>query len=547
MKTRQRSPPAQAGPEGAATGKRVESKELVEELRIHQTELEAQNEELRRVHQELEELYEFAPVGYLILDARSTILKLNSVAATMLGGERVKLLGQHLAAWVSPETQRDFGELLHFARMNGRAMGDVVVAPTGGKPIAVSFIAAADRMEPPNRWRCRAALIDVTEQRAATALRESDRQKSDFIARLSHELRNPLAPIRYSLTVLDRAPPGSEADRRARDVIRRQTDQLARLVDDLLDVSRISRGKIELHLQRLDAREVVRRVCEDARPLFAARRVQLEERGPDEPVWVEADAARLSQIVENLLSNALKFSPAGGEVLVSLGRHAGRCELRIRDQGMGIEAADLERIFHPFVQAERARGSGGMGMGLAVVRELTAMHGGAVHAESTGPGKGAVFVLTLPVAAAPSAEPERTLPPPKARDLSILVIEDNEDSAATLADVLTLRGDHVVTCATGWAGIQAAAEQAPDVVICDIGLPDLTGHDVIRALQRNGGRRAFAIALTGYGQPEDREAALAAGFDAHLVKPPQLERLAEILDEVSRGAPGPPDRPHPAS
>ncbi len=476
-------------------------------------------------------------MGYVTLDAKSTVLKLNSVAATMLGMERARALGRRLTAWVSPETQKVFGELLHFARMNGRAIGDVVVAPTGGKAIDVSFVATKDPTALASDWRCHAALVDVTEQRAAAALRESDRQKSDFIARLSHELRNPLAPIRYSLAVLDQTSSCSDADRRARDVIRRQTHQLTRLVDDLLDVSRVTRGKIELHLERLDARELVQRVCEDARPLFAARRVQLVARNPEEPLWVEADSARLSQIVENLLGNALKFSPDEGQVWISLGRVGGRCEVRVRDQGIGIEPGDLERIFHPFVQVERARSIGsGMGMGLAVVRELTAMHGGVVHAESAGSGKGAEFVLSLPTAVAPAPRPQPTVPPRRARELSILVIEDNEDSASTLADVLSLRGDRVATSPTGQAGIQATAELAPDVVICDIGLPDMSGYEVIQALRRNGGRRIYAIALTGFGQPSDRDAAVAAGFDAHLVKPPQLERLAEILDAVSRAA-----------
>ncbi|BDG06615.1 hybrid sensor histidine kinase/response regulator [Anaeromyxobacter oryzae] len=378
---------------------------------------------------------------------------------------------------------------------------------------------------------------DVTERKhAEDALREADRRKSEFIAVLSHELRNPLAPIRNSIRVIERAPAGSDAAGRALGVLRRQADHLARLVDDLLDLTRITHGKIELQVDRVDARDVVRRAWEDARSLFDERDVDLLLSQAGEPLWVDVDAARLSQMVGNLLSNALKFTPPGGRVRVGVDRRGGACEVSVSDTGLGIDAADLERIFDPFVQSERTRhGHGGVGLGLALVRDLADRMGGEVRAESDGPGRGAEFVISLPLEAAPPDGAVASRADPEAMGLSVLIVEDNQDAATTLADLLALGGHRVSTAGTGRAGIEAVAARAPDVLICDVGLPDMSGHDVIRAVRSSAPQTpVFAVALTGYAQPADREAALAAGFDAHLPKPPPLEELDVLLGEVAR-------------
>jgi PAS domain S-box-containing protein len=383
------------------------------------------------------------------------------------------------------------------------------------------------------------AFIDTTERkRAEEELREADRRKTDFLAVLSHELRNPLAPIRNSIFVLDRAPPGSDVALRARDALHRQTEHLSRLVDDLLDITRITHGKIELQLSRIDAREAVRKGCDDVRAVFEQRGVELHVSEAADPAWVDADAARLTQIVGNLLNNALKFTQPGGRVHVTVRRRPGVCEVSVRDNGMGIDAADLERIFEPFVQAERTRrgAQGGMGIGLALVRELAARHGGSVVATSAGPGKGAEFVVTLPLAApAERAEVGASLGAAPG-GLSVLIVEDNEDAGASLADLLALSGYEATVVGTGRAGVEAVAARPPDVLICDVGLPDLSGHEVIRAIRAGpDGRSLFAIALTGYAQPRDREEALAAGFDAHLPKPPPIEQLNALLERVAAG------------
>jgi PAS domain S-box-containing protein len=380
--------------------------------------------------------------------------------------------------------------------------------------------------------------LDITERsQAEEALRETDRRRTDFLAVLSHELRNPLAPMRNSIYLLDRAAPGSDVALRAREVLRRQTELLTRLVDDLLDVTRLAHGKIEVQLARLDAREVVRRACEDARSAFELRGVELGYAEPSEPTWVEADAARLAQMVGNLTSNALKFTPRGGQVRVAVRARDGVAEVSVRDTGAGLEPADLERIFDPFVQAGRTRAGaqGGLGLGLALVRDLAAKQHGSVRATSPGLGQGSEFVVSLPLAEAPAALPRAAVTGQAASGLSVLIVEDHEDAGASLADLLAQSGHEVRRVVTGRAGIAAALERPPEVLICDVGLPDLSGHEVIRAIRAALPAGVFSIALTGYAQPEDRARALDAGFDAHLAKPPSLDALGALLAAAPRG------------
>jgi signal transduction histidine kinase/ActR/RegA family two-component response regulator len=380
-----------------------------------------------------------------------------------------------------------------------------------------------------------ATFIDITERRKVEeALREGDQRKTDFLAVLSHELRNPLAPIRNSVFTLDRSPPGSDAARRANEVLHRQTEHLTRLVDDLLDINRITHGKIELQRTSLDAREVVRRSCDDMRAVFDQRGLGLQLSLCDSPVWVDADASRLAQMVENLLGNALKFTPQGGRVQVEVGPGDGGCEIVVRDTGIGIESADLGRIFQSFVQSARTRGQG-LGIGLALVRELALKHGGTVRARSAGAGRGSEFVLSLPLGARPPERTGKASGQKGSSGLSVLIIEDHEDAGASLADVLDLLEHHVELVSTGRAGVDAASARMPDVLICDLGLPDMDGHQVIRAIRRlPAARGLFGIALTGLAQPRDRQEALSSGFDAHLAKPASIDEIQAVLAEAAR-------------
>jgi two-component system CheB/CheR fusion protein len=378
---------------------------------------------------------------------------------------------------------------------------------------------------------------DSTARRAAEeALRDADRRKDEFLGVLSHELRNPLAPIRNSLHVLDRAAPGSEHGRRARSVIGRQVQHLARLVDDLLDVTRISRGKVQLLLVRLELWDLVARTVEDHRHLLLDRGIELLVDPPGRPLYVSGDATRLAQLVGNLLQNAAKFTPAGGRVTVSLREEEGRAVLRVRDTGAGIAPDMLGRIFQPFTQADRTldRSAGGLGLGLALVRGLAELHGGDVAAASEGVGRGAELTVRLPLA----PPPEETAPPPRLKLVRpsvrrVLVIEDNVDAAESLKAALELAGHSVSVAFTGPEGLERARALSPDVVLCDIGLPGLDGYGVARALRADPALHGLPLfALTGYALAEDQRRAAEAGFDRHLAKPADLELLQRLLAEL---------------
>ncbi len=366
------------------------------------------------------------------------------------------------------------------------------------------------------------------------SLREVDRNKNEFLAVLSHELRNPLAPIQNSLHVLERAAPGSTQAQRAQAVVARQVRHLTRLVEDLLDLTRISNGKVRLQRARVDLGRLLRQVAEDSAALFAERGVELRVEIAAEPS-VEGDPARLAQILGNLLQNAAKFTPRGGRVLLALEAAGATARLRVRDTGAGLAPETLASLFQPFMQADvtLARTDGGLGLGLALVKGLVELHGGTVRARSDGPGKGAEFVIELPgsdgaPAAAPA--PAAAAAPQPRPGRRVLVIEDNVDAAESLRDALALEGHEVEVAFLGADGIERARAWGPDVVLCDIGLPDVAGHEVARALRGDPAlRRTFLVALTGYALPEDQRRAREAGFDEHLAKPPSMGRLAELL------------------
>ena len=370
-------------------------------------------------------------------------------------------------------------------------------------------------------------------------LSEQDRRKNEFLAVLSHELRNPLAPLRNSLWLLDHASPGGERALRAKDTINRQVIHLTRLIDDLLDVTRISRGKIRLQRTRVDLCEVVRRTVEDHKTLFAAREVSLSVDTPAMPQWLDADATRLSQVIGNLLSNAAKFSRPGGHVAVVVERGKDRtAELRVRDDGTGIQPAFLERIFEPFIQADTTlhRTRGGLGLGLSLVKGLVELHGGSVKARSEGPERGAEFEVRLPLAAEDPAvrAPARSLPVlvPRRR---VLVIEDNVDAAETLREMLTIWEQDVEVAHDGLEGLAKVRAFRPEVVLCDIGLPAMDGYEVARAIRADAELAStFLVALTGYASLEDQRRAADAGFNRHLAKPVPVEVVEEVLVTAPR-------------
>jgi signal transduction histidine kinase len=373
-------------------------------------------------------------------------------------------------------------------------------------------------------WRDAARAIGERQ----AALRSADKAKDEFLAMLSHELRNPLAALTASAHVLKIAPPGEEAADKARKVIERQSRQMTRLIEDLLDVSRITMGKATLELTDFDLADLVR---DTVRTWRQAGTNPIEVSLPGVAVPVHADRARIEQILSNLLSNATKFSPKNALILVGLALEGDRAVLSVADRGQGIPIEEIDTIFELFVQGEHGpdRAKSGLGLGLALVKRLAEMHGGGVAVASAGPGRGSTFSVRLPLAGASAGATT------KGESISgtgrrILVIEDNEDVRNMLRAMLSLHGHEVHEASDGATGIASVHDRMPDVALIDIGLPDVDGYEVARRLRQvSGSEHVKLVAITGYGQPDDRQRALDAGFDAHLTKPVALGQLERTL------------------
>jgi signal transduction histidine kinase/CheY-like chemotaxis protein len=371
---------------------------------------------------------------------------------------------------------------------------------------------------------------------------DADRRKDEFLAMLGHELRNPMAAIRNALWVLDEVGSQDEQEIRQREIIMRQTRHLVRMVDDLLDVSRVTLGKISLQRRPVDLRDVVERCLSELGMSSLARGNDLELEVATGTAVVMGDPVRLEQVACNLLQNAIKYTPRGGRLGVSVETVGGEALLRVRDNGVGLSPEMLQTIFEPFAQVEssRQRSEGGLGLGLPLVRSLTEMHGGRVEAVSDGPGKGSEFIVRLPLLAEDrrTSSFRRPAPPPVraaepvASGTHVLVVEDNEDGRESLRELLEIWGYQVSVAGNGPEGVEMAFTVRPEVALIDIGLPGLDGNEVARRIRSLlGGDEIALIAMTGYGQPEDRRRALQAGFDRYLVKPVDPAELARLLGE----------------
>jgi PAS domain S-box-containing protein len=389
--------------------------------------------------------------------------------------------------------------------------------------------------------RCAAGVaIDITEQlEIEEALRAADRRKDEFLATLAHELRNPLNPLRNAAAILRHAGSGDGEEAWARDVIDRQVAQMARLLDDLLDVSRITLNRLELRKQPVVLAEVVEHAVETSRPLMDQARHTLRIQLPEEPVRLDADPVRLAQVFSNLLNNAAKYTPPGGHISLSARALPHEAEICVRDDGIGIEPRYLPHVFEMFSQLKSAsaHSQGGLGIGLSLVKSLVEMHAGSIEARSAGSGKGSEFLVRLPLSTraledAPVPSDEKQ--PGAAR--KILVVDDNRDSADSTAILLSLQGHDVRRAYDGQAALEEAEAFQPHLVLLDIGLPKLDGYEVGRRLRgQPWGKGCMLVAMTGWGQDEDKLRALQSGFDRHMTKPVDIVQLSEVLAELGRG------------
>jgi PAS domain S-box-containing protein len=502
---------------------------------------------MQESEQRLRAIIDNWPAALFVKDAQGRYLMANRAFAPAVGRDADEVLGKtdfdFFPEDVARRLRADDEEVLR----TGANVQYEETVPVHGCPrtfLTVKFPLAGAASTP---YAVCGIATDMTDRkRAEEALKEADRRKDEFLAMLAHELRNPLAPIRNALQILREPGADSAAAEQAGAMIERQVQTMVRLVDDLLDVSRITRGKVRLRKEPVALAAVVSRAVESARPLIDANRHELSVRLPDEPAILEADPTRLEQVFANLLNNAAKYTERGGALQLHARVEGGEAEVRVRDSGFGIPPEVLPHVFDLFAQAERTldRSQGGLGIGLTLVRSLVELHGGRVSAQSEGPGKGSEFVVRLPLLAGPVAPPEAADRPeaPAAqagRPLRVLVVDDNKDIADSLAFLVRLWGHDVRTSHDGQSALKAARTYRPRVVLLDIGLPGLTGYEVARELRADSGSdEVMLVAITGYGQEEDRRRSRQAGFDLHWVKPVDpaaLQRLLAALGAVGQG------------
>jgi PAS domain S-box-containing protein len=489
-------------------------------------------------------------VGFAIFtfDTEGVITSWNAGASEMLGYAEEEILGENFRIIFTPEDIRDRKAdwEMRTAAAEGRALDERWHLKKGGEPFYAQGLVMPLKDDADEIRGFLKIIRDKTEERRlqetlkvrTDELEEADRHKNEFLAMLAHELRNPLAAIRNAVTLASRS--GTKEDLEwSRDVTARQVKNFAHLIDDLLDVSRITQGKIQLNKRVVDAVPVLRNAVETVKPLVEERKHELMLSFTSTDMRIETDTVRLEQMLVNLLANAAKYTPAGGRIQLIAGMEGSEFVCRVQDNGVGISQELLPRMFDLFTQADQslARSEGGLGIGLKLVRSLAELHGGTIAATSDGPGKGSEFVLRLPAALAPEAQglkspkgPEKRPP----RSLRVLVVDDNEDSANGMARLLKLSGHTVCVAHSGPDAIELAREHEPEAVVLDIGLPGMDGYEVAAQLRREACcKEALIVAVSGYGEEQARTRSGAAGFDHHLVKPVNFDTLLAVVDAAS--------------
>jgi PAS domain S-box-containing protein len=514
----------------------------------HQRRLEAERAERQRQAEETQLRWDrvFQNAGWgiaLIRPGDDTLEVVNPAFARLHGCTPQEMAGRRLAEAVAPEGRADLSGHLERADREGQWDYESEHVRRDGTrfPVLAHLTTIRDRAGTP-LYRA-LNLQDVTGAKQteqslrdqAAALREADRRKTEFLGVLGHELRNPLAPILSSVQVLRLLGTSDAAVAEACDIVERQARQMARLVDDLLDATRIAQGKLELRRGTFDLTEAVHQAVQQAAPLFASQGHEFTLDLPPGPLPVEADRDRVVQVLVNLMNNAAKYTERGGTIELSVAAEDHEVVLRVCDNGVGIEPAMLGRVFDLFIQVDRSldRARGGLGIGLTLVRHLVELHGGRVSAHSDGPGKGSEFVVRLPATPCPADTGQAPAAPTPRAALRVLVVEDNADACATLALLLRLLGHEVEVARTGPEGVERGLTTRPRLALIDLGLPQLDGYEVARKLRAEVGKQAVLVALTGHASEEDRRRALEAGFDAHLAKPVELEQLKSLLAQAA--------------
>ncbi len=507
-------------------------------------EAERAESRLRALVEKLQEQAHLLEMAHaLVRDSEGRIIFWNKGTTQMYGWSEQEALGQNVHAFLKTVFPTPLPQIEAQLQSRGQWEGELIHTRKDGSILVVASHWAMHRDADGKPVAVLEINNDITElKRLQEALRESDRRKDEFLATLAHELRNPLAPIRNALHLMRLTKNNPATVESSRDLMERQVKHLVRLIDDLLELSRLSRGKIQIKKDRVPVQEIISMAVEGSRPWIDAAEHELVVSVPKAPLLLEVDSLRLTQVLLNLLNNAAKYTDSGGIIWLSAeASGAGDVVFRVRDTGIGIPPEMLPRIFEMFTQVNRTldRTQGGLGIGLSLVRGLVQLHGGRIEARSEGIGRGSEFIVRLPQVRTdtghdgagphPGSGAEATGP-----HLRILVVDDNKDAAETLALLLQTQGHDVHQAYDGLAALDAARRLCPQVILCDIGLPGLNGYEVARRLRAQPKfQNMLLVALTGWGQDEDRRRSQEAGFDAHLVKPIEQEALTDILQSVS--------------
>lgn len=517
--------------------------EELTELRHERTlrhEIERANEALRQRQRQLYFVTDSAAVLIAQCDAAGRYKFVNRPYAARFGLDPRDVIGKHIADVVGEEAFAAFG---HYVRqvLEGTPVEFEVEIPYSGGKQFVRCAYTPERDDDGEVVGLVAAIIDITarkhaereRERLLAELQEHDRRKDEFLATLAHELRNPLAPLRNGLQVLRLAGPNEDMAEQARQMMERQLGHMVHLVDDLLDLSRISRDKIELRKERIDLAKAVQQAVETSRPAIEQAGHELTIDASPGPIYVDADVTRLAQVFSNLLNNAAKYTERGGRIRLSVRRDGTEAVVSVRDNGVGIPTPMLPKVFDIFTQVDRnlERSQGGLGIGLSIVKRLVEMHGGSVAANSDGHGMGSEFVVRLPVALS-VVLPRGDVAEPKlsASRRRVLVVDDNRDAAVSLAMMLKLMGNEATTAHDGIEALDVAAAFRPDLILLDIGMPRLNGYETARQIRQHAwGKGMILVALTGWGQDEDRRKSQDAGFDSHMTKPIEPATLEKLL------------------